>query len=520
VCFFTILYRIFTIKENLPMSTLPLPVAVIGAGPVGLAAAAHLLERGETPIVFEAGTSIGASVREWAHVRMFSPWRYNVDSASVRLLEAHGWQMPPADELPTGGDLVERYMQPLASLPEMHRHLHLNARVAAVSRRNIDRMKDDGRQESPFVLHVIYASGEEAMIEARAVIDASGTWRTPNPLGANGLPAIGEKRHAAHIAYGIPNVLGDKRMRYENRRVLVVGSGHSAINALLELAELHRSAAQTSILWAMRGSNLRRVYGGGEDDALPARGQLGTRVQALVDAGVITILSPFRILEVRPGEGGMDVIGDDGKATQCITVDEIITATGARPDTDLLRELRLDLDPSLESTRALAPLIDPNVHSCGTVRPHGEAELRQPEKDFYIVGMKSYGRAPTFLLATGYEQVRSVVAGLVGDWDAARDVQLNLPETGVCSTDLAGEGGACCAPAVSAAPSFLSLESIQVGGFTYLPATLGIAASDVAALQPAPVALETVTRACGCNDTCCGDGVRSQTCGCDTACCS
>ena len=116
--------------------------------------------------------------------------------------------------------------------------------------------------------------------------------------------------------------------------------------------------------------------------------------------------------------------------------DELIVCTGARPDLAMLRELRLDLDPAVEATRSLAPLIDPNLHSCGTVRPHGEAELRQPEKDFYIIGMKSYGRAPTFLMATGYEQARSVVAALCGDWEAARAVRLNLPETGVCVTDL------------------------------------------------------------------------------------
>ena len=99
----------------------------------------------------------------------------------------------------------------------------------------------------------------------------------------------------------------------------------------------------------------------------------------------------------------------------------------------------------LRAAERLAPLIDPNLHSCGTVRPHGEAELRQPEKDFYIVGMKSYGRAPTFLLATGYEQARSVVAALAGDWQAARDVRLNLPETGVCVTDYQDDAP-CCDP--------------------------------------------------------------------------
>jgi hypothetical protein len=121
-------------------------------------------------------------------------------------------------------------------------------------------------------------------------------------------------------------------------------------------------------------------------------------------------------------------------------VDEIIATTGFRPDTEMLRELRLDLDEIVESPAALAPLIDPNVHSCGTVPPHGADHLRQPEKDFYVVGMKSYGRAPTFLMLTGYEQVRSVVCALMGDEQGAREVALVLPETGVCSLRPAG----CC----------------------------------------------------------------------------
>lgn len=480
---------------------IPLPVAVIGAGPVGLAAAAHLLERGETPIVFETGDSIGANVLNWRHVRMFSPWKYTVDSATVRLLEAHGWQMPPANEAPTGGDLVELYMRPFAGLPEVQPHIHLNARVVAVSRRNIDKMKDAGRESAPFVLHIAYADGREKLIEARAVIDASGTWHKPNPLGSGGLPAVGEQRHSPHIFYGIPDVAHS--LRYANKRVMVVGSGHSAINALLELAKLKQDYPHTMIYWVMRGTQLQKVYGGGENDALPARAQLGTRTQALVDAGIVEIVSPFRVSEIVAAGSAVDVIGETPNGQETLRVDEIITATGARPDLEMLRELRLELDPALESPRALASMIDPNIHSCGTVRPHGEAELCHPEKNFYIVGMKSYGRAPTFLLATGYEQVRSVVAALVGDWEAARDVQLVLPETGVCSTDLAGESAACCGTANSQ-PELLSLGNIPVIG---------------AALQPV-VLQQTATKDCGCDDTCCGDGVRSTTCGCETTCCA
>jgi hypothetical protein len=134
--------------------------------------------------------------------------------------------------------------------------------------------------------------------------------------------------------------------------------------------------------------------------------------------------------------------------------DRIIVATGQRPDLSLTRELRLDLDPWLEAPRALAPLIDPNLHSCGTVPPHGYRELSHAEPDYFTVGIKSYGRAPTFLMATGYEQVRSVAARLAGDEAAARDVRLVLPETGVCSSNLAEQepaaAGCCGGPAPEA----------------------------------------------------------------------
>ena len=211
----------------------------------------------------------------------------------------------------------------------------------------------------------------------------------------------------------------------------------------------------------MRGDNLRKVYGGGEDDALPARGQLGMRIKAAVEAGALQIAAPFSIRAVETMGAGLCVRGEMNGDAQGIYADEVIVCTGARPDLEMLRELRLDLDPAVEATRSLAPLIDPNLHSCGTVMPHGEAELRQPEKDFYIVGMKSYGRAPTFLMATGYEQVRSIVAALSGDWEAACDVQLNLPETGVCSTELE-VAGVCCGPDEAAQPALLSLGEIPV----------------------------------------------------------
>lgn len=441
------------------MNRFSLPVAVIGAGPVGLAAAAHLVARGETPLVLEASDAIGASVREWAHVRFFSPWRYSIDAAARTLLEAHGWVEPELDAHPTGRDLIDRYLAPLAATPEIAPHI----RVVSVTRRGFDKMKTVGRADVPFAIRVRSNDGREDTLLARAVIDASGTWTAPNPLGASGVPAIGEEDLWDRISYGIPDVLGAQRARFAGRRVLVVGSGHSAFNAILDLARLTAEEPDSTITWAVRRTTLGQVFGGGADDVLPERGELGRRVRALVAAGTLRVVTDFKVAEVARTDGGVSVIGERGEALP--PVDEIIATTGFRPDLTPLRELRLGLDPTVESPVALAPLIDPNVHSCGTVPPHGAVELAHPEQDFYIVGMKSYGRAPTFLLLTGYEQVRSVVAALADDWEAARDVRLVLPETGVCSSGIAAadeQRGTACGGDPSA-PALVAVGAAGAG---------------------------------------------------------
>jgi len=401
-----------------------LPIAVIGAGPVGLAAAAHLAERGLPFVVLEAGDRAAAAVREWGHVRLFSPWRFDIDAAAARLLAGSGWIRPGDDRLPTGAELADDYLRPLAELPALRDNIRYRARVAAVTRLGLDRLRSAGREDTPFLIRL--ATGED--LPARAVIDASGTWHTPNVLGASGIPAHGEAEAGAYVERALPDVLGRDRDRFAGRRTLVVGAGHSAANTLLALADLARQQPGTSVTWAIRSPGPATSYGGQAGDALPARGALGTRLRELVESGAITLVTGFHVERVTAGPDG--VVVSDG--TREIGADRIVSATGFRPDHTIVSELRLDLDPVVGATRALAPLIDPGLHSCGTVPPHGVDELAQPEPGYYAIGVKSYGRAPTFLLATGYEQARSVVAALAGDWAAARDVRLELPETGVC----------------------------------------------------------------------------------------
>ncbi|MET1044100.1 MAG: NAD(P)-binding domain-containing protein [Microbacteriaceae bacterium] len=417
-----------------------LPVAIIGAGPIGLAAAAQLLERGIEFVVYEAGESVAASMEAWAHIRLFSPWSVLLDPASVRLLERTGWSQPDATELPTARELIDRYLSPLAALPEIGSRIRLGSDVQAVTRQGMDRTRSTSRADTPFVLRIAEPS---AVVEhaARAVIDASGTYRNPNSLGSSGLDPLGFGDVADRVSPALPDVLDTERERFAGRHTVVVGAGHSAANTLLTLAELARQHPDTRVTWAIRNDRAVRVSASA-DDELAARASLGSSLQQLIADGAVELVDRFEIGRLIRRGSGVDIVGTRGGAPHTIAADRVVNATGFRPDLAMLREIRLDLDEVVEAPRGIAPLIDPNLHSCGTVEPHGFAELQQPEPNFFIAGMKSYGRAPTFLLATGYEQVRSIAAWLAGDVAAARQVQLVLPATGVCST---GDGqGSCC----------------------------------------------------------------------------
>ena len=421
------------------------PLVIVGAGPVGLAAAAHAVERGLPVTVLEAGPTVGAAVLEWGHVRLFSPWSELVDDAAARLLEPTGWVRPAGEAAPTGREWVEAYLRPLAeALLDRGAVLRVGSEVVGLARRGRDRLVAQAREEVPFAVHVRTADGGEEVLTAAAVVDASGTWGDPAPAGADGWPAPGER--GADVAYRVPDLADlQVRERYAGRHVAVVGSGASAHQAVVELAALAEEASGTRVTWLVRRHDADGVFGGEEADELPGRGALGSRARAAASSAYAEVVTGFRTAALEQDGARTTLVAQDGRR---VVVDRVVAVTGFRPDHTWLAQVHLDLDGELSAPRDLAPEIHPAFHSCGTVSPHGAALLRQPEGGLYLVGMKSYGRAPSFLALTGYEQVRSVVAEVAGDHEAASRVDLVLPETGVCGVGAAydGEPSGCCAP--------------------------------------------------------------------------
>lgn len=464
-----------------PVPTHERPLVIVGAGPIGLAAAAHAQARGLPAVVLEAGGAAGASVREWGHVRLFSPWGELIDPAAAELLAAGGWQAPDRTAYPTGRAWVEAYLAPLAAALEATGEVEIryDARVVGVARYGRDRLVAADRDGLPFTVHVEHGDGTRSRLVAAAVVDASGTWTGPNPLGGDGYPAAGERAHAERISYGIPDFEDPAvAARYAGKHVAVAGAGASAQNVLVGLSGLARQHPDTRVTWLVRRPGTDEAFGGGDNDQLAERGALGQRAKAAVTQGGVHVVASFRTSEVMadphgtrgqlrlssfaedPQDSGADGPVVDG-------VDELIVVTGFSPDHSWLRQVQLDLDAELDAPSKLAGEIHPAWHSCGSVSPHGADRLRQPESGLYLAGMKSYGRAPSFLAMTGFEQVRSIVAEIAGDHEAAARVELVLPETGVCGGSGLFDGeptaaGGCCGTAGE--PELVSLGTRDHSG--------------------------------------------------------
>lgn len=393
-----------------------LPVAIIGAGPIGLAMAAKLALKKIPFVLLDKSLHVAASLNDWGHVSVFTPWEMNIDLDAKVLLSKHEWIAPEPAGIATGQEIRNRYLLPLSELPEIKPHTHLGAEVTRVVRLGLDKTSIAGRSETPFQVtwYDTIAKNEQTLI-ARSIIDASGVWNSPNPMGVDGFPVTGESENSDVITYGIPDVLGLDREKYLGKKVLVVGSGHSAMASIFGLDELNNVDSKGATFWLMRRGKILDNLNANSNDPLPARHALNTALPDVISKSSTTVFAPSSVSAIEQTENGLNVSILTKGNLDIINVDRIIVSTGFRPDQGFASELQYQLDPMWEAPVGLVDLINPHLHTCGSVPEHGYHELKHIEPGYFIVGHKSYGRAPTFLMKTGYAQLNSIVAFLNND---------------------------------------------------------------------------------------------------------
>ena len=401
---------------------MPLParnsLAIVGAGPIGLEAALCALDQGFDVHLFERG-EVGEHALAWGHVRMFTPWSMNLGPVSLRHLEANGWRAPEPESVPTGLDLVERYLRPLAALPELKDRLHTHAQVVHLSRRGAlkgDMIGRPERREHPFRLLVRDQGGRENFLHAFSAIDASGVYGQPNWAGDGGIPARQELYLAPQMSYHVEDVMGLARLRYAGRRTLVIGGGASAATTVTSLATLAEEVPGTAVAWATRESE-ERVCAPLPGDPLAERAALYARARALAHGGHPAVAhvggAVVEGFEFNSATHRYRVTLRIGEEARVEEVDQVIVNTGFGPDDSLYRELQVHECYATRGPMKLsAALQESGASDCLEAPAFGADQLAHPEPDFFIVGHKSYGRNPTFLLETGYRQVAGVVERL------------------------------------------------------------------------------------------------------------
>src|SRR5262245_10536485 len=407
-------------------TTAPNTLAVIGAGPIGLEAAVRALGSGFDVPVFERAV-VGSHPIAWGHVRLFTPWRMNLGPASLPRLAAAGWTAPDREAFPTGRELVERYLEPLARLPELAPRIHTHAQVVHLSRsgllkRDMPGGRPEGRRERPFRLLVRDAGGRENFLHAFAVIDASGVYGQPNWAGDGGIPARNETYLAPQMSYHLDDVLDLRRERYAGRRTLVIGGGDSAATVVVDLARLAGEVAGTSVAWATRQPAAALYQASDDEAALPGLRALMERVRAIVRGGepAVTHAGGVRVegFEYNSATHRYRVALTDGESTRVEEADQVLVLTGYGPDNAIYRELQVHECYASRAPMKLAAALEGST-GCTTTPAFDADALENPEPDFYILGHKSYGRTPHFLMETGYQQVEDVVAKLAADRQVA-----------------------------------------------------------------------------------------------------
>lgn len=402
-------------------------IAILGAGPVGLEAALHAAEWGADVRVLEE-RDVAANVEAWGHVRLFSPFGMNHTDLGRRTLVARGLELPDEDACLTGREYRARYLLPLAESPPLAGRIETGVRVVQVSREGLlknDSIGDGSTRAAHAFRILVEKNGSEREERADAVIDATGSYRSPNWIGAGGIPALGERAARDRIEYGIPDVVGAERARYAGRRVLLVGGGHSAATSAVALARLAREAPGTSAVWATRRAGaepIARVA----DDPLPERDALGRAANALAaDPGSgVSWSGGTTVAEIGAEGAGFRVTlaTPHGAREECF--DRVIANVGYQPDASLHRQLQVHecyatLGP-MKLSAAILAASGSGSGDCLGLGGFGPDAITNPEPNFFILGMKSYGRNSNFLLRTGHEQVQDALQLLAGSVAVSR----------------------------------------------------------------------------------------------------
>jgi thioredoxin reductase len=383
---------------------MPPRVAVIGAGPMGLAAALGAIERGCETTVLERD-EVGASLRTWGPTRFFTPLRMNITSAMREIL---GDILPGDEELLTGPQFAD-ILAELARRDPLRTRIRTRQSVIAVGRRGLMRSDYAGhplRGERPFRLLLDSRNGEE-VLEADVVFDASGGYAIPRPFGADGLPARGELRLNSRAIRTLGELHG-RRDELGGKRILVIGHGHSAANALASLEQLARDEPSTRITWAVRTPN-RRPCQDVANDPLAERQRVVRRANDLAE-------SPPAFLNVER-RAMIESIEQNGCLTVTFTggrrqdFDVVAAFTGFRPDARHMSELTVETSPVTEGAARLSRAIS-NVTDCLAVPRVTPQDLESGEPNYYFIGSRSYGRTRTFLLQTGLQHLDTILESL------------------------------------------------------------------------------------------------------------
>ena len=388
-------------------------VAIIGAGPTGLDAALACRERGLLPTVYEASPRPAAAIRDWGHVRMFTPWEMNVSSRMRRALATAGEPVPAGDGLPTGHELADRLLDPVARLPELAPRLRLRTAVKAVGRRGLTKDEEIGtaeRARRPFRLLVEGPEGERVE-EADAVLDCTGIWGNPNSLGDAGIPAPGEEALGHRIERRLP-AFADDPGDWAGRTILLAGAGHSAQTAASDLARLAADAAGTRVIWAVR--NHAPDWDAVEGDPLPQRAALVAEAERLRGGGSPAIdMRLGSAVEALSERAGRIVVTLRNGEAEDVEVDRVLSLTGGVGDNRLYRQLQVHECYATCGPMSLsAALLGSGAGDCLEQQSHGAEALRVPEPNFFMLGSKSHGRYGLYLMRIGYDQVDDVMGVL------------------------------------------------------------------------------------------------------------